>query len=192
MNRRRLNDVKIDAIQIKGEDKRLPKGKELFPSTYPNIALIAKKKSGKTNLLYHILKRCIDSHTDIHLFCSTAKRDSTYKDMIEYLEKQGNKVHVKLGLFEADMKGKRKRKINQLEQLIDSLAAKDNKNKKKDKNQKGKGKREMFDRKERSRSMFDRKITFADLPENHLAHKLFQNNTIGAPKEESMEMTPRR
>jgi len=184
--RRKLNDVKIDAIEIKGADKRKPRGAEFFPSTYPNIALIAKKKSGKTNLLYHILKKCIDKHTDVHIFCSTAKRDDTWKDMIEYLENQGNKVHVKLGLFEASMDGKRKRKVNQLEKLIDSLASEDNN--KKGKKQNGKGNKEkkggvnMFDRKERAKSIFDRSTTIADLPEHHLVHSLFGGGSYGSIK----------
>ena len=123
----RLNNIKIDAIQVAGADKRTPKGADMFPMTYPNIALIAKKKSGKTNLLYHILKNIIDPSTDVYLFVSTAKRDATWKDIIKYLEKQGNKVQINLGIYDQVMVGKRKKKINKLEELIDSFRVPDEK-----------------------------------------------------------------
>ena len=162
----RLNNIKIDAIQVAGADKRTPKGADMFPMTYPNIALIAKKKSGKTNLLYHILKNIIDPSTDVYLFVSTAKRDATWKDIIKYLEKQGNKVQINLGIYDQVMVGKRKKKINKLEELIDSFRVPDEKKGKGKKNKKNKIKK--IERDRSGRSMFDRKITVSDLPENHL------------------------
>lgn len=197
MSRRKLNNINIDAIKIKGEDTRTPKGCDMFPSTYPNIAMIAKKKSGKTNLLYHILKNCIDKTTKIHLFVSTAKRDATWKDIINYLEKQGNKVDVHLGIFDSMMKGKRKKKVNMLEKLIDSWGLPDKKN--------GKGKRKkknrMFggedpkvvdDRPQRLPNPFDRKITFSDLGENHIGNLLFSGMIGSTPKDETLEVVTQK
>jgi len=184
----RLNNINIDAIQVAGADKRTPKGADMFSDTYPNIALIAKKKSGKTNLLYHILKNIIDPSTEVYLFVSTAKRDATWKDIIKYLEKQGNKVVINLGIYDRVMVGKRKKKINKLEQLIDSFRVPDEK--------KGKGKKrkktKKIERDRSGRSMYDRKITISDLPENHLYHTLFQNGSGFGVKHEQPKPEPKQ
>ncbi|GAG19707.1 unnamed protein product, partial [marine sediment metagenome] len=51
-----INNIVIDAIPIKGLNNKKPKGHNMFDIVSPNIAIISKKKSGKSNLLYHILK----------------------------------------------------------------------------------------------------------------------------------------
>jgi len=34
-------------------------GHELFSESYPNVGIIAKKRSGKTSVLHHILRNCV-------------------------------------------------------------------------------------------------------------------------------------
>ncbi len=192
--RRKLNNIVIDAIPIKGLNHTQPKGHEMFPYVSPNIALIAKKKSGKTNLLYHILRQCLGKNTIIHIFCSSAGTDPVWKDIINHFEKQGNEVDVHVGIYEMEGngKGKRRKKINQLEKILLPLESESKKNTKKKKRGKGKKKKEIMKegREERKRSPFDRKITFADLPEHHLAHSLFTFDTFDKNETETERDPP--
>lgn len=61
-------------------------GYQLFPDLYCNIALISKKKSGKTNLLYNILKECVGKKTKVFLFSPTIEIDATYQHILKMLD----------------------------------------------------------------------------------------------------------
>ena len=161
---------KVDAIDIRGGEKGKP---VFFPMSHPNIFLTAKKKSGKSNLIYHLMRNIVGKNTKIYVFCSTANRDQTWKQMIKELEDKGNDVTVYTSLYRTDQKGKRKQNVNQLEELINSWTDEEKPRKKK----KGAGKKK-DKQKERPTSVFDRKITFADLPENHIAHSLFRKAEV--------------
>ena len=67
-------------------------GYDYFPNLYSNIYICSKRKSGKTTLIYNILKHCVSKRTNVVFFCSTIHRDSTYKIILEMLEKK--KVNV--------------------------------------------------------------------------------------------------
>jgi len=80
-------------------------GGKLFIDPLSNTAIISKKKSGKTTLLYHILKNvCSRSGTpsNVIIFCSTVHKDPTYKHIIEMLEKKGCNVSVYTNFIEDD------------------------------------------------------------------------------------------
>ena len=66
---------------------------DLFTEPNCNVALIAKKKSGKTSVLYNCLKKCAGPNTNIYLFSSTINRDDTYKEICDMLEKRHCIVH---------------------------------------------------------------------------------------------------
>jgi len=176
---KQINNIVINAIPIKGLNNKRPRGHEIFEIVSPNIALIAKKKSGKSNLLYHILKKCVGNKTKFHIFCSSAYTDPVYRDMIDYFKKRGNKMDVNIGLYTTDESGKRKRKINILGNLLKKLEK--DAIKEANKKQKGKGKKKKkptvninYDN-FRKRSPFERRITFNDLPTTHVAYRLFPN-----------------
>lgn len=59
---------------------------------YSNLLLVAKKKSGKTNLIYNYVKKSVGRETKVYVFASTWHRDTTYKELRKLLEKKG--VHV--------------------------------------------------------------------------------------------------
>jgi len=111
---------KVDAIDIKGSEKGEP---VFFPMSHPNIFMCAKKKSGKTNLIYHLMRNIVGKDTKIYVFCSTANRDQTWKQLIKELENKGNEVVVYNGLYTTRMEGKRRRNVNQLKELIDTWQA---------------------------------------------------------------------
>jgi predicted transcriptional regulator len=95
-----MRSVKINSIAIKplithttNPDDVL--GGKMFIDPYSNCGIIAKKKSGKTTILYHILKKvCRGGNypTNVIMFCSTIHKDDTYKLILEMLKKKGCNV----------------------------------------------------------------------------------------------------
>jgi hypothetical protein len=178
MNRKIINDIQIKPIKEISTAHKLPKGHKMFGDiVFPNIGMISKKHSGKTVLLWNMLREAIDKKTIIHIFCSTANRDQTWKDMIKWLKKNGNPVDVNLGLHETIKEGKRKKKVNKLDQILDKLKAEDKENMKDSKKKKKKDKKE---KPEQIALGLERKnirsITKDMLGENHIVHVLFPNN----------------
>ena len=153
----------------------------MFDIVSPNIALIAKKKSGKSNLLYHILKNVVGKNTKFHIFCSSAYTDPVYKDMIKHFRNKGNSIDVNIGLYEQE-EGKRRKKSNILDKLLKKLEKENKKeSNKKDKQKGGQEKQPIvninYDT-QRKRSPFARRLTFNDLPLNHIAYTLFPQQSI--------------
>lgn len=71
-------------------DNRPIKGASLFPEIYSNIFICSKKKTGKTSVIFKILKDCVGRDTNIIVFCSTLHKDQSYKSMRKYFEQKGN------------------------------------------------------------------------------------------------------
>ena len=113
MKIKQINNIKIKAIK---EDKcvQLPvKNKEMIDNAYANIFLLAKKRSGKSTLLYRLVKSCIDRETKIYIFCSTAYRDYTYQKLMDCFDKKSVHYEVYTSLMEDGQ--------NKLAELIDEL-----------------------------------------------------------------------
>ncbi len=85
---RKINKEKVDPIPVTAVDKNKIKGYDIIPSLYCNIFICARKKSGKTNTLFKILKECSDKDTEIHIFSSTAYNDENMIYIREYFEKK--------------------------------------------------------------------------------------------------------
>jgi hypothetical protein len=88
MQTKEINNIKIKPVvhlALKEEEIR---GYDYFPNLYSNIYVCAKRKSGKSTLIYNILKNCAGRRTNVVFFCSTIKRDDTYKRILEMLEKK--------------------------------------------------------------------------------------------------------
>ena len=93
MKTKKINKVCVKPIiQTVIPAKRIA-GYDLFAEPYCNVALIAKKKSGKTSVLYNCLKKCAGPNTNVYLFSSTINRDDTYKEICDMLEKRHCIVH---------------------------------------------------------------------------------------------------
>jgi len=72
-------------------------GHELFSEPYPNVGIIAKKRSGKTSVLHHILRYCVKKkhkNLRVFIFCPTAHRDPTYLEIQKLLEKRGSSCYI--------------------------------------------------------------------------------------------------
>jgi len=86
MKTTKLNNVKIKPIISESHPIDKIGGYKLFPEPFCNVAIIAKKKSGKTSVLYNCLEKCASKNTHVWLFSSTIHRDSTYKSILNMLE----------------------------------------------------------------------------------------------------------
>lgn len=97
----RVNNQVVRAIpQTGGGETRPILGADLFPEPYANIFLCAKKKSGKTSTVYHILKNCVGKNTKIYIFCSTVFKDKSYRTIIDYFTKKNIEVNFYTSLYE--------------------------------------------------------------------------------------------
>lgn len=85
---KKVNDVSIKLPKSVANKNKLPvKGVEMFEEPYANIFLCARKKSGKSVVIFNILKKCVGRNTTVVFFCSTLYKDMVYKSMLEMLER---------------------------------------------------------------------------------------------------------
>jgi hypothetical protein len=81
MNVKKINSEKVLPVKFseKDKDKRPLRGASLFDEMYANIFLCARKKSGKTCVINHIIEKCSTKETKVIAFCSTLNRDASWK-----------------------------------------------------------------------------------------------------------------
>ena len=86
---RAINNFEVEPVKIDETPKENILGYDMFPILYNNIFCIAKKKSGKSNVIYNILDKGADKRTNILFFVPTFHRDAVYLKMAEMLDKKG-------------------------------------------------------------------------------------------------------
>lgn len=87
---KKINNKTVRACpKLKPVDERPVKGAEYFPEIYGNIFCVAKKKSGKTTVIYNIVKNCISKETEVIVFASTVNKDDSYYTIRKYCESKG-------------------------------------------------------------------------------------------------------
>lgn len=85
---KKINNEVVKPVKLNTPDDKKPiKGFDLIPELYANIFLNAKKKSGKSTVLFNLIKKTIDKKTKVVIFCSTLYKDATYKCIRDYLDK---------------------------------------------------------------------------------------------------------
>jgi len=84
----KINNVTVKPIPVPTVDETKIKGYKLFAEPYSNVFLCAKKKSGKTNVIFKILKDCAGPDTKIIIFASTVNKDSNYLAIKKYFEEK--------------------------------------------------------------------------------------------------------
>lgn len=112
----KINDIKIKPLITHTTDPKKILGSKMFLDPYSNCAIISKKKSGKTNLLYNILKKITrggNFPTNVFIYCSTIHKDKTYKHILSMLEDRGCIVSS-FTHFKED-------KINMVEELLNEF-----------------------------------------------------------------------
>lgn len=119
---KKLNDVKIEPIKQKGGSAKPVKGAKLFPEPYANIAIMAKKKSGKTTVVKKIIEECATKDTQVLVFCASFHKDKNWLAIQEWCDEHDvaiegytslvvdgeNKLEAELGDLKADPKEKGK------------------------------------------------------------------------------------
>ena len=115
--------IHIEDIKREHQEVEKPfKHAGMFGSKYPSVFLVAKKNSGKTVLLYNILKNAIDKNTELIIFCSTHTLDKNYKTIINYFRKKGVKIRAFHSIYtEVEYKPDKYRKINMLRQIMKEI-----------------------------------------------------------------------
>lgn len=89
----KINNYRVQLPKV-GSGKGLKwKGKDLLEVQYWNFAIIGKKKSGKTSLIYTLIKNFCTKKTIVLFFVSTFNKDKSYDIIREYLEKKGIQFH---------------------------------------------------------------------------------------------------
>jgi hypothetical protein len=91
---RTINQVTIRPVPLPPADTRPVLGGAMLPLLYSNTAIIARKKSGKTMLLYRILEACTDRRTSVILIAPTVHKDPTYAAILKMLHRRSTPVTV--------------------------------------------------------------------------------------------------
>lgn len=86
---KKINDIRVKPPKTLQKNKLPVKGADLFEEPYANIFICSRKKSGKSVVIYNILKKCVGKDTKVIFFCSTLYKDDVYKGAMEMLEKKG-------------------------------------------------------------------------------------------------------
>jgi hypothetical protein len=89
---KKINDVRVKPIKIPKLDKLKIKGYDMFSEIYSNIFICARKKSGKSTVVFNILKECSGKNTKVIIFGATIHKDPVYVQLIKHFEKKGNTV----------------------------------------------------------------------------------------------------
>ena len=118
---KKINDIAVKPIIQNKLHKDDVLGYDYFPTLYSNIYIRSKRKSGKTTLIYNILKHCTDKKTNVVFFCSTIHRDATYKKILEMLEKKG----VNTIVYDHFIDGKENVLTTMLNEMNNDLEAKE-------------------------------------------------------------------
>lgn len=94
MNKKKINDINIEVLKL-NKDRKINIHHDLFSNYCPLIYISSMKHSGKTNLIYNILKyMAVKGKTNIYLFSKTADQDETTQAYIKKLEKYKIKVSI--------------------------------------------------------------------------------------------------
>ena len=84
----KINNEIVKPIPVKDIPIEDRQGYDLFPILYSNIFICAKKKSGKTCVIFKILKGCCNKLTKVIIFSSTENKDQNMLEIKKWLEKK--------------------------------------------------------------------------------------------------------
>lgn len=87
--KRKINNVQVSPVFIAEPAKDKIKGYDCVPFKKFNTFLCAKKASGKTNVIFEILKQKAGKNTSIIVFSSSFYNDNMWRIIEDYFEKNG-------------------------------------------------------------------------------------------------------
>lgn len=86
----KINNVVVKPIKVLERKKELPtRGMDLIPKDFANIFVCAKKETGKSTVVFKMVREFAGPDTCVHVFCSTVFIDDLYMDMAEWLDRKG-------------------------------------------------------------------------------------------------------
>ena len=111
---KRINNVKIHVVPTcKPTDPTKIRGYDLCPEPYANFFLVARKNSGKTNLIYNMIKSFASKKTHVVVMAGTHNNDSTWLYIKRFLDDMGIQNTFHDGLY-----GEGKNPVNRVTELI--------------------------------------------------------------------------
>jgi len=112
----KINNFTIKPIVRNIVSEKPWNGQDVFPNRkYFNLALLSHTGSGKTTVIYNLVKKFRDKHTVFLIFSSTYQLDPTYEELIKWIEKKGNQVFVHDHFLQGDGADK----VNLLEEFME-------------------------------------------------------------------------
>ena len=97
---KKYNDFTVKPVKLPPQPKV---DNPFFNDTYQNVFFLAKKKTGKSNLIYNILKNILKKNHVVFIFCSTIDKDPIYKKMVNMIEKKARKVITSTSIYDDDI-----------------------------------------------------------------------------------------
>lgn len=95
----KINNESVKELPVK-PDYSIPLHQNMFDNRFPNVFICAKKKSGKTVLLWNIIQKSLTNKSKLILFSSTVHNDIQQTTMIKKYEKRGFDIQVHESLFD--------------------------------------------------------------------------------------------
>lgn len=109
-----INNEVVKPVQVgAGIDPSKVKGANLIPELYANVFICAKKKSGKTQVIFKLLKSKIGKDTKVYFFVSTFYKDPLYQIMGKMLKAKDIEYEVFTSLLEG--------KADLLKEVLDEI-----------------------------------------------------------------------
>lgn len=109
---RQRNNHRVGAIPLP-IDKRQIRGAEISAEPYSNMFLCGKKKSGKSSVIFYLLKNFVGKKTKVIIFCSTFFKDKSYIEIRNWMKKNNVEYEAYEDLYEDG--------VNKLQEIINEL-----------------------------------------------------------------------
>ena len=84
----KINDCKLTCPKVKKKDNNW-KGKDILDVRFWIMSILAKRRSGKTTLIYNLIKQFAHKHMIILFFVPTFYKDNVYESIRNYLDRKG-------------------------------------------------------------------------------------------------------
>lgn len=117
----RINNSIVQPVPVDPqtkEDQKPIRGLELFSELYCNVFMLAKKKSGKSTLIYKIVKETVDPRTHVIAFVSTVHKDNTYLQIKKYCKSKNIEFSGYTSIIDDDGKNILQELVNNLQNQI--------------------------------------------------------------------------
>ena len=101
MQLKKINNHETKPISSKKKvDTRPILGADLIPILYATLLCLARKKSGKTQLIFDVIRHCIAPGCMVHAYVSTLYNDDTWTAIMEYCQENGIAFHGNTSMFD--------------------------------------------------------------------------------------------